>query len=192
MNLFGRFILIFFTLLAMAISLMLLTQLFYLVSPQQIGLPTWLTEQILALVNSNRKTRLISAGISFGVFLTGTVLLFIELRPFFLGEPRVLVFKDDLGKVEIAESCIGKFINYEARTFAEISAAKSKILIKKNELYIKSRITINPETKTAELEQKLQKSLEEKLKNDLGLVASGINIIAEVKQEPDLLERTLK
>jgi uncharacterized alkaline shock family protein YloU len=176
-KLLSRFIIVFFTFLVTAVSLLLLAQVFHIVSPEQIGLPLWLTEKFLLFTESDWQIQLIFGVICFGVFLTGVVLLYIELRPFFASELCFLVSKNELGKLEINESCIGKFINYEAMLFDEITGATSQIINKNSELHIKSYIVIKPETEIKELEQNLQIKLKDKLESNFGLLVSSISII---------------
>lgn len=177
MKLLSRIIIVFLTILVMAVSLLLLAHIVNLVSPEKIGLPFWLAEKILSFTESDWQTRLTFGVICFGVFLTGSALLYIELRLFFSSEQRFLVLRDELGKLEINESCIGKFINYEARLFDEITDVTSQIINKNNELHIKSYIVVKPETDITEIGQNLQIKLKDKLESNFGLPVSSIIVM---------------
>ena len=154
-------------------------------------MPSFLTEQILSLVESGRQTRLKYGAICSGVFLLGAVLLYIELHSLFSVNLRLLLIKDELGKVEITESCVGKFINYEARQFSEISDAKSQIINKKDGLRIKSKIFVQPDTKISEIGQNLQNRLKYKLESKIGLIISNITITAKFNQKTNRSKKSL-
>lgn len=174
------------------VSSLMLLQVVNLTSLESIGIPFWLTEQIPPFSESDWQTRLIFGGICFGVFLLGVGLLYIALRPLFPREPRFLISQDELGKVEISESCIEKFINHQARLFREISDARSQIINKKDGLHIKSYIVVTPETKISELGRNLQNRLKNKLESNLGLLTSNIIIIAKINRPANQSKKVLK
>ncbi len=193
MKIFNRMLIVILTLAVMAVSLLLLLlQVFDLNAPENVGLPLWLTEKIFPSIESDWQTRLTFTGICAGAFVLGAVFLYIELRQFFFNEPRFLILQDDLGKVEITESCIGKFINQQARLFSDISDVNSQIINKKDGLQIKSRIIVKPGTKISELGRNLQNHLKTKLESNLGLLISDVIITAEVGEAANHSQKSLR
>lgn len=184
MNLFNRGLIIFVTLAIMAILILLFLQTIQIISVEQTGISlSWmgLSDE------SNLRTRLTIGSICLGVFFAGAVLLYVELSPFFSAEPQYLVLKDDLGKVEISRSCVGKYIDYEARHFEGVLEANSKIINKKDGLYIRSDITVKPELKITEIGPDLQNHIKSEIQGKLGLYVSEIAITAHFvqKDKPD-------
>ena len=176
----------------MAISILLFSMVFSIISPAQIGLPVWVSEQIFSLSNGELLTRLTYGGMCLLVLLSGAVLFYIELRPLFISERRFLISKDDLGKVEITESCIGKFVDYEAKRFKEISDATSQITKKKAGLQIKSDVFVSPESNIPDLGQNVRARLKERLETNLGLLISKISVTAKINQKTTPSGRLLK
>ena len=85
------------------------------ISLEKFGFLSLVAEQLRPLAESGLKTRIMSGGISLCVFFLGAVLLYFELHPIFSREHQILILKDDLGRVEIAKSCVSKFIDYEVK-----------------------------------------------------------------------------
>lgn len=159
---------------------------------EQAALPVWLSELFYSLANSEMHTRLVYGGICLAVLLTGAALFYIELRPLFLSEKRFLISRDDFGKVEIAQSCLGKLANYEASKFGEVSNSASEILDKKGLIFIKSNITVKPDTKLAELAAKLQNNVKNQVEKNLGLTVSSMVVTASFDQKFSSTGRSLK
>lgn len=192
MNIFNRIFIVVLTLAVMAVSFLLLLPVVNLISPEQIGLPLSLTEQIHSFIESDWQTRLTFGGICCGVFGLGAILLYIESRPLFSQEPRFLILKDDLGKVEITESCVEKFVNHQARLFSDVSEVHSQIIKKKDGLHIKSDIGVKPDTKISELGQNLQNRLKTKLEDNLGLLISDVIVTAKVSETANHSKKSLR
>jgi hypothetical protein len=176
MNIFNRIIIILLTLTAMTLSLLLLAEVFNLASLENFGLPFLLTEQIRSVIEDDWQMRLISGGIFFGVFVLGAVLLYVELRYFFLGGPRILISKDAFGKVEIAENCISKLIDYEARRLDKKSTTSTKITKNGTGLQLKSRITIENQGDIAEFSKQLKINVLNGLAGNLGILTDNLSL----------------
>lgn len=177
MNLFNRLLIIILTLLIMAGSVLLLAQTILGFS---IGLPIWLTEQYGLFIGNDFATRLIMVGVFLVSILLGAVLLYIELLPIISPEPRFLITKDELGKVEVTRNCIGKFVNHSATLCGGVSAATSQIVKKNDGLHIKSSITINSEAELFEIGQTLQNQIKDGLEKKFGLTVSEVIIEATI------------
>lgn len=190
MNLIIRILGIVLTLVIIAAAILLLLPVLNIIPLTDLGLPNWLNQLIGPLIESS--WRLLFGGVLSAVLLLGIILLYLELRTLFAREPRVLILKDDLGKVELAESCIGSMIEYEARLFEQISSIKSRIVHKKDGTLIKSVIFVKPETKIEGISQNLRDRITDRLENQLGVQISGLTITAETAPAVKSSKRVMK
>lgn len=184
MNLFNRLIIILSALALMTISLLLLSQVLNIATPNFAGSPLWLTEQIVSLSDSELHTRLAYGGICLIVLLTGAVLVYLELRPLFLNEKKLLVLRDELGKVELSKTCVQKYIDLEARLFSEISKTSSRVVEKKDGLHIVSSIVVKPESKIGELGLIFRNQIKRRLESNLGILISTIEVTVKFNEGP--------
>lgn len=136
MNYLNRTLIILLTIAVMAVSLLFCLHILQVISLEKFVLLSLVAEQIRPLVEGGLKTRIMSGGISLCVFFLGAVLLYFELHPIFSREPQFLILKDDLGRIEIAKTCVGKFIDYEVKNLNGVIETTSKIKDKKDGIHI--------------------------------------------------------
>lgn len=182
MNFLNRILIVFVTLAIMTISLLLFLQALQISATEIIGISLSQIVWLLSISESDFRTRLAFGSICLSVFIVGAVLIYIELHPLLSKEPSFLVFKDEIGKVEISESSVNKFINYEARHFEGVLSANSHIKEQKEGLYIKTEITVGPETKVFEVAKDMQNALKSRMQEKLGLHVSEIAIKTKVQE----------
>lgn len=176
MSIIIRILIVLLAILLMAISVLFTGLVLHLISPEQMRLPLWLIEQISPTLESDLQTRLIASGISAVVFILGAILIYYSLRRVFQGESYLLVKQDKLGKIEIAESCVGRLIDYETGLFDGVIESQSNIKNKKDGVRVKNNVIVSPQTKTHELEQNMQDRIKDEMQENLGLDVSKIAV----------------
>lgn len=176
MNLFNRLLVILATLVLIIISVTICLQVLNIISIERIGISFPLVELLLPNYGSDLATRLAAGGSSLGVFSISLVLLFFELRQFFSKERYFLVAKESLGMIEVSELCIKKFINYEAKQLVSIGESRSTIKETSDGFYIKTFVTITPETSITELGKDLQLRIKTAMQEKLGLYVSEVDV----------------
>lgn len=182
MSIIIRILFVLLAILLMAISVLFSGLVLHLISPEQIGLPLWLIQQISPILESDLQTRLIAGGISAVVFILGAVLIYFSLRRVFQGEPYLLVKQDELGKIEIAESCVSRLVDYETQLLGGVIEATTHIKDKRSGIQINSNVIVASQTKIDELGQNIQNRIKTEMRDKLGLSVSKIAVKTKIQE----------
>lgn len=179
MNTFNRIFVSLTALLLLLFALIWMLLIFGVILPDDLNLPISLSENIRQFYEEDWQNRFFATSVAFGAMLISGVLFYFELREFFRREKRILISSDDLGKVEITESCIQKLVEYEAKLLDKSSTSITQILQKRDGLSLKSKIVTQDKTKISELGKQLRQNIQKKLEKNLGITTDTFNIIIE-------------
>lgn len=180
MNVFNRLLVIAIDLAAMGGACLMILLAANVIAPEQLTQSSWLFARLQAADAFAAQYQVTLILICLVIMALGLMLLYYELRPASMSEPRLVLQQEALGKMTVSLAGVRELASHAARQVAGVIEATTKVKAKAKGLRILSRVSVEPSAKLVDLGEQIQKRIKATLEENLGYPVANVSVKAQL------------
>jgi hypothetical protein len=180
-NVFNRLLILFLSLVALVVGMLILLLESGLVGADQISPNGFLRAQwqFLGRLNAADATTAVLVGIV--LVVAGLLLLVVELWPGRREPQQFIIQRDAHGMVTVTRGSVNELVRYVARTVPGILETRGAVSQGEKGLCVRVRAALSPEVAAPEVGLTLQERLQEVLQHHLGLPVARVEVATQLE-----------
>ncbi len=150
------------------------------IDPDQVAFSGWFEEQLEQFVDLNNSDLAWTIGICLLLLLLGVILLFLEIRPVSGRHDRLIIRRDDLGQITIAEKGIKTLVAHESLLIQGVTGVTTRVDEGPEGIVLRCRVRVTPGRSVSEIAQELQDKIEVSVAHHLDQSVASVQIDIDV------------